>query len=686
MAKLADNRWFVPLTLSAILLVAAYVRIVHLGDEAFRTDEGTFWNVCHQTKSGFEIFHRWLDFHGGSSGGHFPLSLAVTKWFLDLLHLPMTYFTVRLPSTLWGVATVFIAYCVGREFSRWAFGLAFALILAFNPYHIQISRDAYFYPPLVCGSCLGLWSVLWMFHHIRMGKPLTPWFYLLNASGFFLLTYSQVTGWPLALLFGLTILYGVGRDYWRSRLCWRPLLVVISTFLVFGIPLLLVPWALHDILHASSEEERTQMVRIFGQGGPFLHYIARCITSYAWGSTPLRAFFTVAMLCLGISPLLQKSEPRKQLLLVWGYMLAGFAFLMFSLHTAGRPYATRYIVVLMPFYLLVLTSGIMVSAQSFPFLPKNYKGYYKYIPAILLTIAIVLWCEPVYLCTRITSTATPYKKIISWLDGNLPPGTLVLVDRWLEPWNELRTEPATNVIFTYTVPNEPADVFLQTRWRDTATNFFAQNPDAGYLEIARVYWEVPGIGPWKWPREFFVHHVAFTNEPGMRLRALGEANREMFYGSNTNRLIADFFYDTRNDALKKAKEAGRKFVAFYGPGWGYWKNGQGWNYAPRMDYQEWRVLQDSAQLDLYNLTDQPAHALVTILGASTPSAKEVEVENQARLRFAGNRLEQARLGPLLLPPGHTPLSLRDEHWAAAKVTLLVRSVALEPAATASESR
>src|SRR5262249_37631426 len=143
------------------------------------------------------------------------------------------------------------------------------------------------------------------------------------------------------------------------------------------------------------------------------------------------------------------------------------------------------------------------------------------LPPVLLSIATLLWVWPAFLCTKLDGKPTPYTKINAWVDSNLPPGALVLVDRWFEPWNEFRVEPSTNVISTYVLPNEPLDVYLQYHWRDTAINFFGHNPDAAYLEIAKSYWEKPEVGPWQWPRDHFARHVVIRNEAGLRLRGLG---------------------------------------------------------------------------------------------------------------------------------------------------------------------
>lgn len=673
-----QSRWSTCVVVALITLVGAFFRLWDLGAQAFRTDEGNFWLICVNPISAWGIFQRWLELWG-STAGQFPLSMALTKGFVETFNVPVTYFWVRFPSALHGIMSIPIAYGVGRELGGRNFGFVFAAAVAINPYHIQDSRDAYYTAPMVCGSFLGLWSVLWVTNHLQNGKLFTTGFYVINALGFFLLTYAQASSWLLAFFIGLYVLYGVGRAWWISRTTWKPLVIVLLSYLAIGVPLLIFPWALKDVLVGSSPEVREQTVGIFGTGGTLLAFLARCCTSFGWGWTPLRTVFTTAALGLAIGVVLKPSPVRRHLLWLWGYLLVGFFCGIYSLHMAGKPYATRFLLVLLPWYLILLTSGLMLFSGCFRFLKGNLARHQSWVPSSLLTFGLALWLEPAWLCTKIINVPTPYKKITRWVDENLPVGTLILVDRWFEPWCELRTEPATNVFFTYTIPNEPVTVYTNYRWRDTAKDFFDRFPNAGYLEISKSYWEHPAVGPWQWPREYFARHTAFTNDAGMRMRELGLAKRDDYYAANTNRLVVELFYNTTEDVLATARGQRKHLLVLFGSGWGYWKNGQGWNSAKNMDYSDWRVLQDHAQLEIYNLTDYPTNVVLSIHGFSASGAKQVQAKENGKHRFEGGKQELFRVGPVWLPPGQTIIRLEDDLWSLAKVPLLVRSAVLEPA-------
>jgi len=664
-----NRRWLVPAALIAVVAVGSYFRLADLGLSAFRADEGFFWGVSRQNISPGEIFERWMELQGVS--GQFPFAAAFTKWFLVFFHLTPNHFTVHLPSALWGIATVAVAYGLGREFAGRGFGLALAFVLALNPFHIQVSREAYFYAPLVCGAFLELWAALWIFDHFHKGKRLTVPFYLINAAGYFLLTYSQPSGWPLALCVVLTVIYVLVRQVIKTRRVASSVPILLVTLLIIGLPLLMTDWGLKQHLPAVlSSEKRVQTINIFGDH-PFLPALGRITTSYAWGETPIRTIFSALVLILGLGTFARRMRADKRCLLMLLFLIVGVAFAILSLKAHGGFLGLRYLAPLLPVYLILLVSGMLFATELVPARVSVRERFRKWVPIALVCIAAGLWVYPAHLCTQLTGKPTPYKLINSWVDSNLRPGTLVLVDRWYEPRFELKDEPSTNVIYTYTVPSEPLDVFLKVRWRDTATNFFAKYPEAAYLEIAKIYWEDPRVGPWEWPRQHFSRHVAFTNEAGMKLRELGLANREDFYAATTNRLIVELFYDTRDDVLAKTKAKGERFIALFG---------SGWDHVKTADQRGWQRMQDKATVDLYNLTDQPQDVFFVVRGGSVISGKEVKIQDQARVRFDGNAVRQARVGPFQLPPGHTAIALTDDLWTLLKVPLLVDEVRVVPAA------
>lgn len=661
------SEWVATCGFLGIVAVGAFFRLHDLGLAAFRSDEGFFMDLCRQQISPGEIFGKWMQLQGLS--GQFPFSAAFTKWFVDLFRMPVNHFTVHLPSALWGILTLFGGYGLGRAFAGRGFGLTLAWLLAINPYHIQISREAYHYAPLVCGAFFGVWASVWIAAHMQSGGKVTPWFYAVAALGFFLLTYSQPSGWPIALFFALTVLYGTARQIRKQRRLAAPYPILIAIIIIIGVPLLFPDWALQQQLQTTSAESKAYLLKIFGSEHPFLPALWRMVTSYACGDTFARGVFTVLILIVATAVFARRVRKDARYVLVIAFLIVGLTLTITSMKATGRPLASRYVVVLMPLYLTVLASGLVFSADILRSVWRLPRRMAVMISAAMLTLATVFWLPPAYSSTQLTGLPTPYKIINEWVDSNLPSGTLVLVDRWFEPWCELRVEPSTNVFYTYTVPDEPLEVFKQVRWRETAKNFFAQNPGAAYLEITKHYFEVPEIGPWEWPRQYFARHVAFTNVAGLKLRALGQAYREDFYAATTNRLIVELFYDREEDVIARANEEGRQFLVLYGDGWAYHKD--------QKTHLGWRILEGRAHIHLFNLTGEPKAATLCITATAVGGAKQILVEELSRHRFEPGKLQRWRIEPLQLPPGRTSLVLQDDLWPLAKVLLFVGQIEVE---------
>ena len=170
-----------------IAAVGALLRFSYPQRPDLGSDTIEFWRVCGQPVSASHVFSHWMELMGDS--GQFPLALATVKAFLNATGLPLTQFTVRVPSACWGVAAVVVAFFAGRAFGGRRVGLTLALLVAVSPFHIQCTREAYFYPPMVLGVVFGLWGAAKAVALLQ-GERVRPLPYLaVNAAGFFLLTW-----------------------------------------------------------------------------------------------------------------------------------------------------------------------------------------------------------------------------------------------------------------------------------------------------------------------------------------------------------------------------------------------------------------------------------------------------------------------------------------------------------------
>ena len=114
--------------------------------------------------------------------------------------------------------------------------------------------------------------------------------------------------------------------------------------------------------------------------------------------------------------------------------------------------------------------------------------------------------------------------------------------------------------------------------------------------------------------------------------------------------------------MNKARAAGRQVIGLYG---------EGWSYTKTQDYRDWRVFEDGATLNLYNLTDAPLTVEVSIRALAVSGSKKIRASNGAEHTFPGNQQVDWNIGRLTLAPGVNPLQLADALWSMGKVHLLV---------------
>lgn len=665
------------LWLAVIILWGTFFRLAWLGMSALRSDTILFWAICHEPIGIGRIFSEWMKLVGS---GQMPLPMAIAKGFLDVFHLPVTHFTIRLPMALIGIATIPAAFFMGRTIGGNVLGLITAGLLAFNPFHIQFSREIYYYAPLMLGAFLLLWGTLAAASPENRRRALPLPLVLLILAGFWLLAHSQVVGWSLAFVCVLVIVVLEGIKFWRTRKINRGMVVLFLGLLLLGLPLLFADWGLpqHKTFYSNTEAQAQEARVSHTIKGDSVEAMTTFAMIFAWGNTPLRAGWLALSVVGALFMVIRMWRRDGRYALVLAMLVVGFIIFLYGRERNASMYEPRYVAGLLPVYLLLLAAGLTAPLQW----PRLAPARAMQLCLALGVFACALNAWPAYLSTRITGKPVPYKDIVKWFDENPPPGTLVLVDRWFEPWNELAVYPSTNAYFTFTIPNEPPDAYLQNHWRESAMNFFAKNPDAIFLDIAQTCSDDPRIGQWTWPATHFGRHVGITNSAGLKLRELGLVNRSDFLFPNTNRVVANIYYNTREDLLQAARTAGQPLQWFYGPGWKFEKTGPvGFLRIQTQDFREWRSLQDAATLELHNLTDAPLRVALRINAVAVGGPKQVWVGTDRTLSFPQNRPMEQDMGTLELQPGLNVVSLRDILWSRQNNLLLVDDIRVTPVAS-----
>lgn len=644
------------ISLALLLLVGGVLRLLWLDRAAFRADTIHFWTFAQQGLSPGQVWERWMEMMGWSAQMPLPAWLAMipTGW----MGMSVSGFSVRLADALFGVVAIGGAWLAGRLLGGRRFAVVFGLFIALNPMHIQLSREAYFYSTLVAGAFLLLACTLRV---ARFPEQRWTWGWMaLWLAGLFLTTYSHFTGWFLA---AVTFLFVLVRMWKRAR---NASVRLLASGAVVTLPLTWLPWALpYTLKRLGDPTAKAESIRALGEAKtPVAEMLARYAQTMIWGTTTwatimliVSALAAVALLSLGA---------RKQLhRWLGGVIVAGLATYLLAMKSQGMYEAVRHAIYMFPLVAITICYGWWSLLRL--------KGVRRLLPrgpraglALALTgLALAVQLPAAWASLRITGSPTPYKDIQAWGNQNLARGTPVLVDRWFEPWNEMRAYPSTNVVFMFNRPNEPLDVFLQSHWREGAEQFFRENPDAAYLEVAKSYWTEPGVGPWPWTRSYFKHQATLANRPGLVLRERGQSFREDFLAADTNRVVVEAFFNTREDVLEQARRDGRPVVVWPGAGWTFVKSGPVGAQLQTQDFMNWRLMEREAVLQLHNLSDQPQRVRLVINALAPRGSKTLVNEVGGRFTFAPGQFMTWETSPFELKPGQNDLTLRDPSGSAA---------------------
>ncbi|MGE3170995.1 MAG: glycosyltransferase family 39 protein [Planctomycetota bacterium] len=256
--------------LSAITLVAAALRLWHIGDWSIWVDEAHTWRDVTMP----------LDDFAASARGWYPTSYLLLRWLMEAGWLgQLTEGWLRLPFAFCGIVTVPLLALFGRRLVGRRAALLAALLLAINPWHIYWSQNARAY------VLVGLFAVaaagsFW----IGVERRSRPW-YLVGVALALVAGSCHAAGLLLLPVFVAYPLLASGRLEGR-----RPLVLVAAG----GLTLLLLPLVL----------ELFPPLRIFmmarQETAPSLLHLVQTTAFY----------FRVPLVCAGMAGLVLLAPPR----------------------------------------------------------------------------------------------------------------------------------------------------------------------------------------------------------------------------------------------------------------------------------------------------------------------------------------------------------------------------------------
>lgn len=482
--------------------------------------------------------------------------------------------TVREPFALAGMATLLLCAAWAWRRRGAAAGALCAVWLGLMPFAVYQSREAYYYAPAMLFAAWMALRAVDLAGDLSEGRAAPWWRYAewyLAAQGTCL---CHMSGWAVTATAGA----------WIAIAGWRGLSgkartrhLVATTAVALGLLAGTIRW----VLRALQEVHNANTGVGHHTGNPAGWVLSRAVPVMTGGS-----WFGVAALVAVVAAAVWIGWCRRSgrdaadpglARLGWGAWGA-LAVSAASIAIIGNGVAKwTYFAVAVPIW-IVWCSAVLAAAWERLGGRKRAMG----LAATAAGLAAVLaW--PAWEVTRVEGKPTPYHALRAWLDGNLAEGDVAIVDRWLEPWNEMALYAPEKVNVGFTVPDEPYEQYVANDWRGVTKRFFEQNGAQAFIRLSRNHADRMGV--WTWPEKWFAHRSVVTNAAGLRLAKTGFAPMEEFY-LNPSRVEVEIFWDTHEEAAAKQFTRGAPAAVFFGGGWKLFKPWQ------QGDFRDYRILGD----------------------------------------------------------------------------------------------
>ena len=628
-----DNRWIKIGAMALVLAVAGGLRFHDLGHAAVRSDEINFLNYVERNQSLVELWRTppWFN--------QIPLADSVPIVWARLTRQPAGESVIRQPFALLGWLTVaFVALWAARRRGVGA-GLLLGTWTAVLPFHVYHSREAYYYVLVLCFAAGTSLRGADFAARVRAGGRLRIREYAEWTAWALLACLSHMSAWVVAGVAWLVLLLA-GMAGGRAAARRRHAAAMACVALAMGGGL--VRWvlrALHEMQRAAANPE-AHIGSAFGWIGP------RVLPFFMGGANLVGLGLLAVVLAAAAVVWWRdrgKARERDGLYGTLGWLafggLAG-SYVYIAAVGGGDKAKLAYFAANAP---AVLAWSALALDRAFARAGERRRSLWGAVAAALVAALLAV---PAWKVTQLDGKPAAYRQIRAWLDENLAPGDVAIVDRWLEPWNEMARYAPTNVSVSFTVPDEPYEQYVGLDWRRTTKDLFERNGAQAFIRLQRNHEK--RIGLWTWPETWFRRRAVVENEAGVWLRDTGFAPMEEYY-AETNRVRTEIFYDTHDDVAERARAAGRDAVWFFGEGWRLFKPWQ------QGDFADYRVLEREASVTVYNLRAQPLRARGEVVAAASGEAATLRIGTLPPLAFAEGQLVR-RTFEVDLPPGPTELA------------------------------
>jgi tetratricopeptide (TPR) repeat protein len=299
--------------------------------------------------------------------------------------LSQSDFVLRLPPVFFGVLAIAATYVVGKGLLGPRRGLVAAFLLCMSSFHVRYSQEARYYALLML---LGTLSLYFFYRGLRH-NDLRSWAgYVVSST---LAAYTHLFAFLFLAVQGVYALsffvYGrlkargaAGSRSWKKEPFFA---FLASAFLMALLYLPMLPFTLSGVLGQKG----------FGGRVPTavtptsLSYLAGIVDLFGAGPG-LALLCYLAAFCLGLYFLVRQA--REQLVLAALWMV--LPFLVVFMVPAGHSFRLRYVIFVLPVFLLVVSTGLVGLGQLLSdWTARRWTGVGK--QAMVLPVTVAIFCS-----------------------------------------------------------------------------------------------------------------------------------------------------------------------------------------------------------------------------------------------------------------------------------------------------
>jgi mannosyltransferase len=268
---------------------------------------------------------------------HPPLSYAILRLFVETLGT--NEFTIRLPSCLFGIATIPLMYFFGKQLFSEKEGLLASFLISVSPWHISWSQEARMYTELTVFTILALY----FFYQATYQKPVTH--YVFSAIFTVLAFYTHYSGIFILVIIAFWLISKGFFSNDQRQLNYKHLMIFFGIFFILSSILFFV--TIPQTIAFKVIEDRLRW------GLPIDEYLKRLVQS------DLGLLLSVFSVAGALYLILQKSST--------GYLLTAYALIplvTFAMLTFSMSVDTRYVVFTLPAYALLAAHLVIESFEK----------------------------------------------------------------------------------------------------------------------------------------------------------------------------------------------------------------------------------------------------------------------------------------------------------------------------------